>query len=51
MNNCKKIKKLHSVLTEGQALRCIYFVIYSYIATIAIMLNRYISKYLSIIAL
>ena len=41
---CKKIKKLHSVLTEDQALRCIYFVI---IAIVAIMLNRHISKYLS----
>lgn len=44
MNNCKKIKKLHSALTEDQTLRCIYFVIYSYIAIVAIMLNRYIFK-------
>jgi len=32
MNNCKKKKKLHSVLTEYQALRCIYFVIIAIVA-------------------
>ena len=29
---CKKIKKLHSVLTEDQALGCIYFVIIAIVA-------------------
>ena len=32
MNNCKKKKKLHSVTTEDQALRCIYFVIIAIVA-------------------
>jgi len=32
MNNCKKLKKLHSVLTEDQALRCIYFLIIAIVA-------------------
>ena len=32
MNNCKKIKKLHSVLAEDQALRCIYFLIIAIVA-------------------
>ena len=32
MNNCKKIKKLHSVLTGDQALRCIYFLIIAIVA-------------------
>jgi hypothetical protein len=32
MHICKKIKKLHSVLTEDQALRCIYFVILAIVA-------------------
>lgn len=32
MNNCKKLKKLHSVLTEDEALRCIYFVIIAIVA-------------------
>ena len=29
---CKKIKKLHSELTEDQAFRCIYFVIIAIVA-------------------
>ncbi len=45
MNNCKKKKKLHSVLTEDQTLRCVNYAIYSYIAIVAIMLNRYILNY------
>jgi hypothetical protein len=32
MNNCKKIKKLHSVLTEDEALKCIYFLIIAIVA-------------------
>lgn len=32
MNNCKKLKKLHSVLTEDEALRCIYFLIIAIVA-------------------
>ena len=44
MNNCKKLKKLHSVLTEDEALRCIHFLIIAIVAIVAIMLNRYILK-------
>jgi|MDSZ01.1.fsa_nt_gb hypothetical protein len=32
MNNCKKLKKLHLVLTEDQSLRCIYFLIIAIVA-------------------